>query len=111
MVPSSSRKYRFKGAECGRVREYSDTLLIFLLKATKPEKYRERHEHEHRHDHKGKVAADVNLVDERRRNFFRQLGETLAPHPEAKLAVRRLLQGLLAQAEQPEGAGGGDGQA
>lgn len=27
------------------VREYSDTLAIFLLKAHKPEKYRERHEH------------------------------------------------------------------
>jgi hypothetical protein len=30
--------------EVGRVREYSDTLLIFLLKAAKPEKYRERSE-------------------------------------------------------------------
>lgn len=27
--------------EVGRVREYSDTLLIFLLKAARPEKYRE----------------------------------------------------------------------
>ena len=29
------------GEEVGRVREYSDTLLIFLLKAHKPEKYRD----------------------------------------------------------------------
>lgn len=28
-------------------REYSDTLLIFLLKATRPEKFRERHDHKH----------------------------------------------------------------
>lgn len=28
--------------EVGRVREYSDTLLIFLLKAARPDKYRER---------------------------------------------------------------------
>ncbi len=27
--------------EVGRIREYSDTLLIFLLKAAQPEKYRE----------------------------------------------------------------------
>jgi hypothetical protein len=32
------------GAKVGTVREYSDTLLIFLLKGGKPAKYRERHE-------------------------------------------------------------------
>ncbi len=31
----------YQGAECGTVRKYSDTLLIFLLKAHNPEKYRE----------------------------------------------------------------------
>lgn len=31
-----------QGQEVGRIREYSDTLLIFLLKAARPEKYRER---------------------------------------------------------------------
>lgn len=30
------------GEQVGSVQEYSDTLLIFLLKATNPEKYRER---------------------------------------------------------------------
>lgn len=30
-----------QGMECGTVREYSDTLAIFLLKAHKPNKYRE----------------------------------------------------------------------
>lgn len=32
------------GVKCGSIREYSDTLLIFLLKGRRPEKYRERHE-------------------------------------------------------------------
>lgn len=31
----------YKGDECGTVRKYSDTLLIFLLKGIRPEKYRE----------------------------------------------------------------------
>ena len=31
-----------KGKPCGSIRRYSDTLLIFLLKAAKPKKYRER---------------------------------------------------------------------
>lgn len=34
--------------------EYSDTLLIFLLKGANPEKYRERHEV----DHKGRVEVE-----------------------------------------------------
>jgi len=31
-----------QGKVCGGIRKYSDTLLIFLLKAAYPEKYRER---------------------------------------------------------------------
>ncbi|MDD3927726.1 MAG: terminase [bacterium] len=34
----------YKGAKCGSVREFSDTLLIFRLKALAPNKYRERTE-------------------------------------------------------------------
>lgn len=33
------------GKKVGNIREYSDTLLIFLLKGLAPEKYRERFEH------------------------------------------------------------------
>ena len=32
----------YQGKMCGEIREYSDTLLIFLLKARRPETYRER---------------------------------------------------------------------
>lgn len=32
------------GKEVGTIRRYSDTLLMFLLKGTRPEKFRERHE-------------------------------------------------------------------
>lgn len=35
------------GKLVGKVREYSDTLLIFLLKAHRPEKYRDRQQVEH----------------------------------------------------------------
>lgn len=31
----------YKGTECGTVREYSDMLTVFLLKAHRPEKFRE----------------------------------------------------------------------
>ncbi len=34
----------YKGKAVGAVRRYSDTLAIFLLKAARPEKYRDRHE-------------------------------------------------------------------
>lgn len=32
----------YKGQKCGTIREYSDTLLIFLLKARDPDKYADR---------------------------------------------------------------------
>lgn len=31
----------YQGEECGAIREYSDTLAIFLAKGARPEKYRE----------------------------------------------------------------------
>lgn len=31
----------YKGEQCGKIREYSDTLMMFILKAKKPE-YRDR---------------------------------------------------------------------
>lgn len=38
----------YQGKELvGHVTDYSDTLLIFMLKARRPEKYRERHQVEH----------------------------------------------------------------
>lgn len=42
-----------QGAECGGIREYSDTLLIFLLKGLRPEKYRERY------DYRGEMKAEI----------------------------------------------------
>ncbi len=37
----------YKGEITGYTKEYSDTLLIFLLKARRPEKFRERQEVQH----------------------------------------------------------------
>lgn len=37
----------YQGMECGYVTEYSDTLLIFRMKAKDPEKYRDNFKHEH----------------------------------------------------------------
>lgn len=43
------------GEQVGFVRRYSDTLLIFLLKGARPEKYRERY------DVKNKVQGSLNI--------------------------------------------------
>ncbi len=37
----------YQGVECGYVRKYSDTLLIFLMKGHRPETYRERFQVQH----------------------------------------------------------------
>lgn len=41
-VEGTERPVYYQGQQCGTIREYSDTLLIFLLKGAKPEKYAER---------------------------------------------------------------------
>lgn len=48
----------YKGQDCGRVREYSDTLMITLLKAHRPGKFRERTE-----------SVNVNLTAEELKNL------------------------------------------
>lgn len=50
----------FKGKECGRIRRYSDTLTIFLLKAHRPERFRDRVTTEHT----GGVDVRVIYVDD-----------------------------------------------
>lgn len=52
------------------VREYSDTLLIFLCKAVRPEKFRERFEHHHTGE-EYRVAGGTR--EERRKEVFDNL--------------------------------------
>lgn len=50
----------YQGGEMvGTVQEYSDTLLIFLLKGNRPEKFRERHTVEHTGKGGGPVVLQV----------------------------------------------------
>jgi hypothetical protein len=41
-VDGTDKPVFYQGQRCGEIREYSDTLLIFRLKARRPEVYRER---------------------------------------------------------------------
>lgn len=43
-VEGVDRPVFYKGEECGTIKEYSDTLLIFRLNALRPEKYRQRYQ-------------------------------------------------------------------
>lgn len=45
----TDRPVFYEGSECGTVREYSDTLAIFLLKAYRPDRFKDRQ------------SVDVNL--------------------------------------------------
>lgn len=47
----------YQGDECGRVKKYSDTLLIFLLKGKRPEQFKERFEHT------GKGGGPIQTMD------------------------------------------------
>lgn len=48
------------GKLAGKVRKYSDTLLIFLLKAHKPDKYRENHHHKHVGANDGPIEIELD---------------------------------------------------
>lgn len=50
-----------QGVAVDTVKKYSDTLLIFMLKSRRPEKYRERHQVEHTGPAGGPVDVNVNL--------------------------------------------------
>lgn len=54
----TDRPVFYQGAECGAVREYSDTLAIFLLKAHKPDRYRENSKLELSGPNDGPVQVD-----------------------------------------------------
>jgi hypothetical protein len=77
------RKPVYQGGECvGYVQEYSDTLLIFMLKAVRPERFRERTEM----IHKGtlNVSANSKADDDRQKRIDQLLdkrgrNETGAP--------------------------------
>lgn len=60
----------YKGEIQGSVRKFSDTLLIFLLKARKPEVYRENVKVEHG----GKVKHEVEAVDGAIDKLMEELG-------------------------------------
>jgi hypothetical protein len=41
-VEGTDKPVFYQGAQCGTIREYSDTLLIFLMKGAMPDEFRER---------------------------------------------------------------------
>lgn len=45
----------YQGQECGRIREFSDTLMVVLLKAHRPEKYKDRQDV----NHSGGVVVEI----------------------------------------------------
>ena len=53
-----------KGEQCGVVQEYSDTLLIFLLKGALPDKYKERVQQD--------INANINIS--KLEDFFNENG-------------------------------------
>jgi hypothetical protein len=48
-----------KGSVCGHIREYSDQLIMFLLRAYDPEIYRDNHKHEHTGPGGGSIPISI----------------------------------------------------
>jgi hypothetical protein len=62
-VRGTDRPVFHKGKQCGTIREYSDVLLIFALKARRPDKYREHHQHDVNHSGSVKMYGWEAPVD------------------------------------------------
>lgn len=54
----------YQGARCGELQEYSDTLMIVLLKANRPEKYKDRSETDHKSSDGSMTPKGVQLSPE-----------------------------------------------
>jgi hypothetical protein len=63
----------YKGDECGVVRKYSDTLLIFLLKGAMPEKYKDRVESDSRNTNININTDVTHLTPEERQARINEL--------------------------------------
>lgn len=63
-VRGTVRPVFHQGVQCGGIREYSDTLLIFLLKGALPEKYSDRHKTEISGAHGGAVRIEMASLRE-----------------------------------------------
>lgn len=62
------------GEQCGTVRKYSDTLAIFLLKAHKPAKYRERFDVEHTGRNGGPIQnLNANMTPEQAAQTYKEV--------------------------------------
>jgi len=67
----------YKGKQLCSIREYSDTLLIFLLNGRRPEKFKYNVDHKHKHEgkvdhnhvHEVKEAIDFDAIKDKRLQF------------------------------------------
>jgi uncharacterized protein YbjQ (UPF0145 family) len=49
----------YKGEECGVIREYSDNLLMFIMKGNMPDKYKDRVANEHTGTNGGPIVVKL----------------------------------------------------
>jgi len=78
-VTGVTRPVFYQGEVCGAIQEYSDTLLTQLLKANRPEKYRERYEVTGKVDHAHQHNIDLTQLDDTELDVLEKLLEKSAP--------------------------------
>lgn len=66
-VEGTDKPVFYQGAQCGVIREYSDTLLMFLLKGAKPEKYKDRVETENKNVNITKDLSELTPEERQKR--------------------------------------------
>lgn len=67
-----------QGEQVGAITDYSDVLLIFLMKGARPEKYRDNYHvtSEHTERREARLELVINLGDDARREIYNRLLES-----------------------------------
>lgn len=81
-IEGTKKPVFYRGYRCGYVREYSDSLAMFLARGLKPQKYRENVQV----NHGGKISAELKIpgltqlpTREQALEFLRQQAELMPP--------------------------------
>jgi hypothetical protein len=62
-VNGTTKPVFYQGERCGGIQEYSDTLLMFLLKGSRPDKFRDNAQIDHRYPD-GKPDINITIIND-----------------------------------------------
>jgi hypothetical protein len=92
----------YQGKKCATIREYSDTLLIFLMKGAMPEKYRETFKGEIKHTGSISRGPDLSTLSDAELEHLKALTGGSALNGSGSQASQAILEPSFDRSGDPE---------